>query len=151
LQIKMQEFDINKLVEDTITEYATANNQALIFKPKGPIMVYADRDRIGQVIGNFLSNAIKYSPKESTITIKTNISGGNVQISVTDEGMGIKPKDQEKLFQRFYRVENEQMKHISGFGIGLYLSSEIIQRHKGKIWVESAESKGSTFFFSLPV
>ena len=66
-------------------------------------------------------------------------------------GIGIKPKDQEKLFQRFYRVENEQMKHISGFGIGLYLSSEIIQRHKGKIWVESAEGKGSTFFFSLPL
>jgi len=151
LQIKMQEFDINKLVEDTITEYATANNQALIFKPKGPIMIYADRDRIGQVIGNFLSNAIKYSPKETIIKINSRLSGNNVQVSVTDEGIGIKPKDQEKLFQRFYRVENEQMKHISGFGIGLYLSSEIIQRHKGKIWVESTEGKGSTFFFSLPL
>jgi len=57
----------------------------------------------------------------------------------------------EKLFHRFYRVENEKMKNITGFGIGLYLSSEIIQRHKGKIWVESEEGKGSTFYFSLPL
>ena len=66
--------------------------------------------------------------------------------AVTDTGIGIKKKDQEKLFQRFYRVENEQIKHISGFGIGLYLSSEIINRHKGKVWVESEEGKGSDVF-----
>ena len=106
---------------------------------------------IEQVISNFLSNAIKYSNKGSRITIKSERTGGNIQVSVTDEGIGIKPKDQEKLFQRFYRVENKRMKNISGFGIGLYLASEIIQRHKGKVWVESEEDEGSTFYFSLPL
>jgi len=71
-------------------------------------------------------------------------------VAISDTGIGIKRKDQEKLFQRFYRVENERIKNISGFGIGLYLASEIIQRHKGKIWVQSEENKGSTFYFSLP-
>jgi two-component system CheB/CheR fusion protein len=75
----------------------------------------------------------------------------NVVVSVTDEGIGIKPKDQEKIFQRFYRAEEDQYKHISGFGIGLYLSSEIIQRHKGRLWVKSSEGEGSTFYFSLPM
>ncbi len=88
--------------------------------------------------------------KKSTITVSSHVTDNQVQVSVSDTGIGIRPKDQEKLFQRFYRVENENIKTISGFGIGLYLASEIIQRHKGKIWVESREGKGSTFSFSLP-
>jgi signal transduction histidine kinase len=73
-----------------------------------------------------------------------------VVVSVADEGMGIKPKDQDKIFQRFYRAEEEEYRNISGFGIGLYLSREIVQRHKGEIWVKSADGEGSTFYFSLP-
>ncbi|RYY18855.1 MAG: PAS domain-containing sensor histidine kinase, partial [Sphingobacteriaceae bacterium] len=68
-----------------------------------------------------------------------------------DEGVGIRPGDMERLFDRFYRVENEQLDKIKGFGIGLYLCLEIIERHQGKIWVQSALGHGSTFFFSLPV
>ena len=71
--------------------------------------------------------------------------------SVKDEGMGIKADDQEKLFDRYYRVESNQMQQISGFGIGLYLSAEIVLRHNGKIWVESELGKGSIFFFKLPL
>jgi two-component system sensor histidine kinase VicK len=152
LQVKMQAFDINKLLEETIAETVLLSySHQIIFKPGKATSVYADRDRIAQVISNFLSNAIKYSPKESTVTVSTGISDGNVRVSVSDTGIGIRPKDQEKLFQRFYRVENENIKNISGFGIGLYLASEIIQRHNGKIWVESKEDEGSTFSFSLPV
>ena len=114
-------------------------------------MVHADRERIGQVINNFLSNAIKYSPKNSTINIIIKTCEKEIQVSVSDKGIGIKPKDQEKLFQRFYRVDNDEIKNITGFGIGLYLASEIIQRHKGKIWAISEENKGSTFSFSLPI
>ncbi|HEY0175835.1 MAG TPA: ATP-binding protein, partial [Pedobacter sp.] len=85
------------------------------------------------------------------IEIQCRSIGDTVQVSVKDEGMGIKPQDREKLFERYYRVENNHTQHISGFGIGLYLSSEIIHRHGGRIWIESEPGIGSTFFFSLPL
>jgi len=152
LQVKIQYFDINDLITETIAETLPVSyNHQIVFNPGAPIIVNADSERIGQVVGNFLSNAIKYSPKESTITVSSYVVDNKVQVSVSDTGIGIRPKDQEKLFQRFYRVENENIKNISGFGIGLYLASEIIQRHKGKIWVESREGEGSTFSFSLPL
>lgn len=152
LQVKFQTFDINKLISDIITEVNLTNHNHIIsFTPVAYTPVSADIDRIGQVLTNFLSNAIKYSPGDSTITITVAIIDDHVQVAVADMGIGIKPKDQEKIFHRFYRVENEQIKTVSGFGIGLYLASEIIQRHKGKIWVESRENEGSTFYFTLPI
>jgi len=152
LQLKKQVFGINKLVQDVISESRViAGSHNLKFESKESVDVNADKEKIGQVISNFISNAIKYSPKGSTVTLAVETAGSNVQVSVTDEGIGIKPKDQEKIFQRFYRVDDDDMKHISGFGIGLYLSSEIIHRHRGKIDVKSTEGKGSTFSFSLPL
>ena len=153
LQLKHTVFDINKLVEECINDSRViTGSHALVFKPKDVCSVNADREKIGQVIANFISNAIKYSQKGSTVTINCDrVDKANAEISVTDEGVGIKPKDQEKIFQRFFRVDDEDKKHISGFGIGLYLSSEIIQRHKGKIWVKSEPGIGSTFTFSLPL
>ena len=79
------------------------------------------------------------------------VLGKIAQISVKDEGIGISQKDIKKLFDRYYRVENKDNRHISGFGIGLYLSEEIIRRHDGEIWVESELDKGSTFYFNLPL
>lgn len=152
LQLKRDQFDINELISDTITEFTQVSNSHVIqFEPNGILEVDADRDKIGQVISNFLSNAIKYSPRGSTITIASKTTDCGPTISVTDLGVGIKLKDQKRLFQRFYRVDNEKTMTVSGFGIGLYLASEIIQCHKGKIGVESAEGEGSTFYFSLPV
>lgn len=151
LQLKRQNFDINRLIEETIAESRVITNSHKIeFEAPATINVNADREKIGQVISNFLNNAIKYSSKGTTIIINATASDGNLQVAVTDEGIGIKTKDQAKIFQRFYRVDDDELKSISGFGIGLYLSSEIIQRHKGKIWVKSVEGKGSTFYFSLP-
>jgi len=152
LQLKIQRFDINKLIYDTVAESCqTSPSHSIDFDEQEEIVVKADKEKIEQVITNFLSNAMKYSNKGSRIFISSKKINNNVQVSVTDEGIGIKEKHQQKLFQRFYRVESEKMKNISGFGIGLYLSSEIIQRHKGKIWVESEGGKGSTFYFSLPL
>jgi len=153
LQLKRTVFDINRLAEERINDSRMiTGTHALVFNPIGVCNVNADREKIGQVIGNFISNAIKYSPKGSIVSIRCEIADNNcVEVSVTDEGIGIKSKDQDKIFQRFYRVDDTDKKHISGFGIGLYLSSEIIQRHKGKIWVKSTPGKGSAFFFSLPL
>jgi two-component system, OmpR family, sensor histidine kinase VicK len=152
LQLKIQNFDINKLIGESVTESrAVSSTHHLMFKHSGHIHVDADREKTGQVISNFISNAIKYSPKGSEICLHSEVADGQVQVSVKDEGMGIKLKDQEKIFQRFYRADEEDMKNVSGFGIGLYLSSEITQRHKGKIWVKSEEGRGSIFYFSLPL
>ncbi len=152
LQLKIEEFDLNTLIEDSIAETGmTGRYHKISFLPGENITVAADREKINQVIGNFLSNAIKYSAKGSEILVCSKKNDDFAEVSVTDQGIGIRAKDQEKLFQRFYRVENRQVKNISGFGIGLYLSSEIVQRHKGKIWVKSKENKGSTFYFSLPL
>ncbi len=111
---------------------------------------YADRDKIGQVITNFISNAVKYAPESHEIDLLCSLHEGQPTISVTDYGPGISPQHQQRVFDRYYRVEDTQSKTILGFGIGLYLCSEIIQRHEGRIWVESELGKGSTFSFSLP-
>ncbi|WP_184549916.1 PAS domain-containing sensor histidine kinase [Mucilaginibacter sp. FT3.2] len=151
LQLKPELFDINRLIADCITELTQSPLSHMVAFDGGTILnVTADREKISQVINNFLSNAVKYSTKGSNIIVKSVLADGNVEVAITDEGVGIKPKDHKKIFQRFYRVDNDKIRNVSGFGIGLYLSSEIIQCHNGKIWVESDETVGSTFYFSLP-
>jgi PAS domain S-box-containing protein/excisionase family DNA binding protein len=111
--------------------------------------ISVDPERIGQVINNLINNAIKYSPKRSRILVKAEKSNGEVIVSVRDFGKGIDNKDLEKVFERFYRVEKS--KDGTGFGLGLYIAGEIIKEHKGKIWAESENGKGSTFYFTLPM
>ncbi|GAC1314563.1 MAG: hypothetical protein NVSMB24_39360 [Mucilaginibacter sp.] len=114
------------------------------------VKLNADREKIGQVLTNLVSNAMKYSPKGGVIVVGCQLlEGKKVKIYVQDEGVGISAKDQKRLFERFYRVKNEKLKTISGFGIGLYLVSEILSYHNSKIEVESAEGVGSTFYFIL--
>jgi len=151
LHIIKEKFDMESLIQEVIeeTELIVASH-CIHFTPNCPVMVNADRDKIGSVISNLLSNAVKYSPKGKDIEVQCAIAGKNVQISIKDEGMGIKPQDKEKLFERYYRVQSNHTQHISGFGIGLYLCSEIVQRHQGEIWAESQSGQGSTFYFSIP-
>ncbi|MEX8547423.1 MAG: PAS domain-containing protein [Mucilaginibacter sp.] len=152
IYIDKQRFDMAGLVKETETETATMiSSHQIIFAPVEPTFVIADRDKIGQVINNFISNAVKYSAPGSTINIACISFDGQTQVSVKDEGMGISQKDIQQLFTRYYRVEGTHTQTISGFGIGLYLCSEIIHRHGGKIWVESEVGKGSAFYFSLPL
>ncbi|MCD0487879.1 PAS domain-containing protein [Pedobacter sp. MC2016-14] len=153
IHLVLQEFYLDELVRENIEEaelLSTAHE--IIFKPCAPVLVKADRDKIGSVISNMISNAIKYSPNGiKKIEIQCQTTASAAQISVKDFGMGIAAADIPKLFDRFYRVESNQMHLISGFGIGLYLCSEIINHHHGKIWVESEPDQGSTFHFSLPL
>ena len=152
LRLTPELFDINQLINEIIADFKQASNShVFIFQPGNGLVVNADREKIGQVIANLLSNAVKYSNKGTSISIKIRDTDTGLEVSVTDQGVGIKLKDQKKLFQRFYRVENEKIQNVSGFGIGLYLAGEIIQCHKGKIGVESIEGEGSTFYFTLPL
>ena len=102
----------------------TAASHSISLSPCNPIEIFADRDKIGSVISNLINNAIKYSPKGRNIAVNCLVTDNQLTVSVKDEGMGIKPKDAEKLFDRYYRVESKHTSNISGFGIGLYLSAE---------------------------
>jgi two-component system sensor histidine kinase VicK len=145
-------FDLAQLVKETEEEIkSTISSHEVVFAPVEETIVNADRDKIGQVINNLISNAVKYSVAGTTIQVACVTIDHKALISVRDEGMGIKPQDAAKIFERYYRVEGSQMFSISGFGIGLYLCAEIIHRHSGEIWVDSDFGKGSTFSFSLPI
>ncbi|QQL49499.1 ATP-binding protein [Mucilaginibacter ginkgonis] len=152
IHMDKQEFDIADLIFEAEDEtIATVSSHNIIFAPVEKTIVYADKDKIGQVINNFISNAVKYSPPLSTINVACITENGFAVVSVKDQGMGIAKADQEKLFERYYRVEGTHMTTISGFGIGLYLCAEIIHRHDGKIWVDSDQGEGATFYFSIPL
>ena len=152
MQIDKQYFDMATLIKDIEEEsVASISSHHVVFASIKPIFIDADRDKIGHVINNLISNAVKYSPARTTISIGCTTRNGTVVVSVRDQGIGIAESDGKRLFERYYRVESEYTKSISGFGIGLYLSAEIIKRHHGKIWLESELNKGSTFYFSVPL
>jgi len=152
VQLNLSNFDVDKVILDVVEDlrliYPT--NQ-IDFESGDSKLIYGDKDKIGSVISNLISNAVKYSDLNSTILVQSETSANEVHVSVTDQGIGIKAHDIEKLFDRFYRVESLQTKTISGFGIGLYLSAEIINLHQGKIWAESDYGVGSTFHFCIPL
>jgi PAS domain S-box-containing protein len=150
IQIDKQQFDMAGLVRESEAETVLMNStHKFVFHPVEPTPVFADKDKIGHVITNLISNAVKYSKPGSTIQIACVSDGGHARFSVSDQGIGIEKRHLGQLFKRYYRVENTN--YISGFGIGLYLSAEIIGRHEGKIWAESEPEKGSTFYFTLPL
>jgi PAS domain S-box-containing protein len=152
ITINKQIFNLVDLLTEMIDETKLIITKHTInFERNLAVQIQADRDKIGSVITNLLSNAIKYSPNGKLIEVKYRIKEDSVEVSFKDEGSGVNLQDKEKLFDRYYRVENDQTKYIAGFGIGLYLSAEIIKRHNGAIWVESNGILGSTFFFSLPL
>lgn len=156
LQLTKEKFCINDLVSEIAADIQLVSvNHKIIVQECEPINVVADRERIAQVLANFLNNAVKYSPGAEEIIVRSEAgkdSNGknNVTVSVTDKGIGIKPEEHHKIFDRFYRAQSNATIPFSGFGIGLYISAEIIQRHDGRIGVNSQEGQGSTFYFSLP-
>jgi two-component system phosphate regulon sensor histidine kinase PhoR len=114
------------------------------------LMVYGNPERLEQVLMNFVSNAVKYSDEDSKIIVKAYKLDGHVRVSVTDFGIGLSDEQRDKIFERFYRVEDKTFS-TSGLGMGLYISSEIVKHHKGTINVESQLKQGSTFYFELPL
>ncbi|UOE52493.1 PAS domain S-box protein [Mucilaginibacter sp. SMC90] len=150
--IEKEPFQLEELITEVVDETnLTVGSRQIDFDPCPPVTIKADRDKISSVISNLIGNAVKYSPNGAAIAVKCELIGQNVVFSVKDQGLGIAEADVKKIFDRYYRVQSNHSKHISGFGIGLYLSAEIIDRHDGKIWVESEMKKGSTFYFSLPL
>jgi two-component system CheB/CheR fusion protein len=152
IYLNEQTFEMNDLLNEIVEDFLlTTTSHDISLLPGLSLTVYADRDKIGQVIANFLSNAVKYSPNGKNIKLACTEAEGMAIVSVTDEGIGVNIYDREKLFDRYFRVKNEQTQQISGFGLGLYLSAEIIRQHKGTVWVESEIGMGAAFYFSLPL
>ena len=150
INIDKQRFNMAELVRESEAEIIPMYSfHHIIFAPVEEIFVMADRDKIGQVINNFISNAVKYSKPGSTVNVACVSINDFVMVSVKDEGIGIEQNEIKKLFERYYRVEGNNQ--VAGFGIGLYLCYEIIERHHGKVWAESEIGKGSTFYFQLPL
>jgi two-component system sensor histidine kinase VicK len=106
---------------------------------------------IEQVLRNLLSNAVKYSPNGGTITVQGRKDEGRLLIQVSDQGIGIPEEDLDKVFERFYRVENEITQNIRGVGLGLPVCRGIVEAHGGRIWAESTLGVGSVFSFTLPI
>ncbi len=152
LQFHETYFPFDELVDEIIEEVQHATEKHTILREGlAKKLVYADKDRIGQVITNFLSNAIKYSADSHQITVNTSASNHQVTLSVQDFGLGIAKEQQPYVFERFYRVAGTTERTYPGLGIGLYISREIIKHQGGSIWLTSEKGKGSTFGFTLPV
>lgn len=152
IQLQLVPFDIVELVNELVREarLMVTTHVVNVGRCEG-IEVFADRDKIANVLSNLLSNAVKYSPKGRYVEVNCKVMDKWVQVSVKDEGIGIMPADIRHLFKRYGRVKTEQTENISGFGIGLYLCAEVIRCHEGHIWVESEPGIGSTFYFDLPL
>ncbi|WP_163102562.1 cell wall metabolism sensor histidine kinase WalK [Peribacillus alkalitolerans] len=136
-----------------IDRFEMTKQQNITFKrniPKDSLFVEIDEDKITQVLYNIISNAMKYSPEGGQISFTVNVLEDLVQISITDQGVGI-PKDKlDKIFDRFYRVDKARSRNLGGTGLGLAIAKEMVLAHDGKIWATSEDGKGTTIYFTLP-
>jgi len=154
LNIEYKPFNFLQMVEDLVDYVKLSierNDQTISVKlpPTFPT-VWADEDRIRQVILNLLDNAIKYNPKNSKITLEVDANQYNLMVHVTDNGTGIDEEDQRHLFELYF-VSSNNKEGLRGLGIGLPLSKMIVESHGGQIWFESERGAGSTFSFSIPM
>ncbi len=145
-------FDVNELVKEVIDDMQkTSATHEINYTLDKEGEIFGARDKIGQVLNNLISNAIKYSPNSKTINISTELQQDGFHLSVTDFGMGISAKQQQHVFDQFYRVNGDSQSTFPGMGIGLYICSQIMKEQAGKLWVESTVGKGSTFHIWLPL
>ncbi|RYE57884.1 MAG: response regulator, partial [Sphingobacteriales bacterium] len=151
INLDLSSFDISDLISEVISDVSLTAPGYQFDENISKVELSADREKIGTVLTNLLGNAVKYGKKNGKIAVHCKVDAGMVRVSVADEGVGIKTAELDRLFDRFYRVESDQTKQVGGFGIGLYLSAEIIKRHNGKIWAESELGSGSKFSFELPI
>ena len=151
LNYNITTFDFDEMLNETIEDIKlNSKNHTIQKKGKVSKAVIGDKARLQQVVINLLTNAIKYSPHADKVLVNVEEKENELQLSIHDFGIGMASQHLNKIFDRYYRVE-EHSKHFQGLGIGLYISYDIIKRHHGTMWVESEPGKGSTFYFTLPL
>jgi PAS domain S-box-containing protein len=152
LELHKEKIDLYEQVRETVEMFQyTTPTHAITLEGNITKPISADKERIRQVLINLLMNAIKYSPKSDTIRVRFTQDAKNVIVSIQDFGPGIPQAAQTQIFERFFRIQDNQHYNVKGLGLGLYIALEIIKAHNGKLWVESIEGQGATFSFSLPV
>jgi signal transduction histidine kinase len=153
LMLRVEPVDLDALIDETVeTVQATTTTHRLAVRGKTGVRVMGDFERLGQVFINLLTNAIKYSPQAEKVVVHRGLEaeGQQVVVRVQDFGIGIDPVHHKKIFERFYQVTDSKEKTYPGLGVGLYISSEIVARHQGRMWVESRKGQGATFVVTLP-
>ncbi|MBI3974737.1 MAG: response regulator [Chloroflexi bacterium] len=155
IELRFEPLDLGEFGADVVTRMQHTTGQHLLrwladLPPGQRAIVNADRDHLEQVLNNLIGNAIKYSPPGRTVTAGLRAAGSEVLVSVKDEGVGIPPTELDQIFSLFYRSPDAAMGQVSGLGLGLYISKEIVGRHGGRIWAESTPGHGSTFYVALP-
>lgn len=151
LKFNKQNFFIGDLLKNLVEVMAQSfPDYKIIIKGEVESCIFGDEMRIEQVIINFLTNAIKYSPGTSEVVINVREENERIYLGVRDYGIGIAPEQQKSLFEKFYRVEETAL-HFQGLGIGLYISAEIIRRHGGTVGVQSTLGEGAEFYFKIPL
>ncbi|MER2002313.1 MAG: cell wall metabolism sensor histidine kinase WalK [Carnobacterium inhibens] len=157
--LDLEYLNVNELFDHVIKRFEmmiqSSDKQSKAFSIKREfterqLWVEVDADKMIQVLDNIMNNAIKYSPDGGTIKCGLVETNDSVVLSISDEGMGIPKRDLTNVFDRFFRVDKARARSMGGTGLGLAISKEVVQQHKGKIWVESTEGKGTTFYISLP-
>jgi signal transduction histidine kinase len=147
--------DLVVLTEEVVNEFrlmlpVTGGHTITVERPVRPLLVRGDAHRLEEVLHNLLSNAVKYSPDGDEIRVQVSRRGGDAVLEVADVGIGIPLEAQARLFEPFYRAANVGTR-VSGFGLGLYIVQEIVQRHGGRVEVESTERQGTTVRVVLPL
>jgi PAS domain S-box-containing protein len=148
----VEEVDLPFIVRRVVERYSSQTDihDLRVDIPRNFPLIQGDPRRLEQVIDNLVSNAIKYSPRGGVIDIRGKSTAAEVILTVSDEGVGIPMEEQEKIFDRFYRVQGPETRAVSGTGLGLYITRAIVEAHGGRCWVNSTPGQGATFFVSLP-
>ena len=138
-------------VVDVLRSRAPEGIAVAVSKSRGLPQVAADPDKLRQILTNLIDNAIKYSPDGGSVEVEIGRSGGRVRFRVTDHGLGIPPAEQDRIFEKFFRLDPNLTRGVGGTGLGLYISRELVTRMNGRIWVDSDGRTGSSFFLELPI
>ena len=154
MQVEIERCDAAAIAAE-VAEVAQARVQEglrlVVDAPPGLPAIAADPDKLRQVLANLLDNAVKYSPDGGTVELEASRSGGRVRFRVSDEGLGIPPAEQDRIFEKFFRLDPNLTRGVGGTGLGLYISRELVTRIAGRIWVVSDGRAGSAFFVELPI
>jgi signal transduction histidine kinase len=155
LELRPERVDLVSLIADVMEEQQLAHPERAITPrlPSSQVVVSADGERIRQVVANYLTNALKYAPAAQPIEVTLSYEAGAARVQVRDRGPGVAREEQERIWERFYRVPGVEHQSGSGIGLGLglYICRQIVERHGGMVGVESELGHGSTFFFTLPI